>query len=76
MLRVCSLQNWYAQSDPMTEESLCDSKALRRLAGIELGDDGIPDEATILNFRPLLVQMGRCLQVRQSFVTGSADTVR
>ena len=52
MLRVYFLQQWYALSDPMAEEILYDSEAMRRFAGIELGDDRIPDETTILNFRP------------------------
>ena len=43
MLRVCFLQNWYALSDPMAEETLYDSEAMRRFARIELGDDRIPD---------------------------------
>ena len=38
----------------MAEETLYDSEAMRRFAGIELGDDRIPDETTILNFRHLL----------------------
>jgi transposase, IS5 family len=54
MLRVYFLQHWYALSDPMAEEMLYDSDAMRRFAGIELGDDRIPDETTILNFRHLL----------------------
>jgi IS5 family transposase len=54
MLRVHFLQNWYALSDPMAEETLNDSEAMRRFAGIELGDDRIPDETTILNFRHML----------------------
>src|SRR6056297_4013970 len=54
MLRVYFLQQWYALSDPMAEEMLYDSDAMRRFAGIELGDDCIPDETTILNFRHLL----------------------
>ena len=54
MLRVYFLQNWYALSDPMAEETLYDSEAMRRFAGVELGDDRIPDETTILNFRHLL----------------------
>jgi IS5 family transposase len=54
MLRIYFLQNWYALSDPMAEEMLYDSEAMRRFAGIELGDDRIPDETTILNFRHLL----------------------
>lgn len=58
MLRVCFLQNWYALSDPMAEETLYDSAAMRRFAGIELGDDRIPDETTILNFRHLLERHG------------------
>jgi hypothetical protein len=36
MLRVYFLQNWYALSDPMAEETLYDSEAMRRFAGIEL----------------------------------------
>jgi IS5 family transposase len=45
-------------SDPMAEETLYDSEAMRRFAGIELGDDRIPDETTILNFRHLLERHG------------------
>ena len=58
MLRVHFLQNWYALSDPMAEETLYDSEAMRRFAGIELGDDRIPDETTILNFRHLPERRG------------------
>lgn len=58
MLRVYFLQNWYALSDPMAEETLYDSEAMRRFAGIELGDDRIPDETTIFNFRHLLERHG------------------
>jgi hypothetical protein len=58
MLRVYFLQNWYALSDPMAEETLYDCEAMRRFAGIELGDDRIPDETTILNFRHLLERHG------------------
>ena len=54
MLRVYFRQNWYALSDPAAEETLYDSEAMRRFAGIELGYDRIPDETTILNFRHLL----------------------
>jgi transposase, IS5 family len=58
MLRVYFLQNWYALSDPMAEETLYESEAMRRFAGIELGDDRIPDETTILNFRYMLERHG------------------
>jgi len=49
MLRVYFFQNWYALSDPMAKKTLYDTEAMRRFAGIELGDDRIPDETTILN---------------------------
>jgi IS5 family transposase len=42
----------------MAEETLHDSEAMRRFAGIELGDDPIPDETTTLNFRHLLERQG------------------
>jgi len=42
----------------MAEETLYDSEAMRRFAGIELGDDRIPDETAILNFRHLLERHG------------------
>ena len=58
MLRVYFLQNWYALSDPLAEETLYDSEAMRHFAGIELGYDRIPDETTILNFRHLLERHG------------------
>jgi IS5 family transposase len=54
MLRVYFLQQWYALSYPIAEEMLYDSDAMRQFAGIKLGDDRIPDETTILNFRHLL----------------------
>ena len=53
MLRVYFLQNWYALSDPMAEETLDDSAAMRRFAGIEPGDDRIPDvEGTVAPVGP------------------------
>ncbi len=54
MLRICFLQQWYGLSDPAAEESLYDIESMRRFAGLELGDDAIPDETTLLNFRHLL----------------------
>ena len=54
MLLVYFLQHWFSLSDPAAEETLYDSPALRRFAGIDLGGAPAPDEATILNFRHLL----------------------
>jgi IS5 family transposase len=53
-LRICCLQQFYDLSDPGAEEALYDSEAMRRFAGIELGEDAVPDESTILQFRRLL----------------------
>jgi hypothetical protein len=58
MLRIYFLQNWYALSDPMAEETLYESEAMRRFAGIGQGDYRIPDETTILNFWHLLEHHG------------------
>src|ERR1700722_5770916 len=54
MLRIYFLQNWFNLSDPQAEDSLYDIESMRRFAGVELGDDVIPDETTILRFRHLL----------------------
>lgn len=54
MLRVYFLQQWFNLSDPQAEDSLYDIESMRRFAGIELSDDRIPDETTILRFRHLL----------------------
>lgn len=54
MLRIYFLQQWYAFSDPQAEEALYDSETMRRFVGLELGEDAIPDESTILRFRHLL----------------------
>src|SRR4030065_1836752 len=54
MLRIYFMQQWYGLSDPAMEDALYDSESMRRFAGIDLGEDAIPDETTILNFRHLL----------------------
>jgi IS5 family transposase len=54
MLRIYFMQQWYGLSDPAMEDALYDSESMRRFAGIDSGEDTIPDETTILNFRHLL----------------------
>ena len=54
MLRVYFLQQWFNLSDPAAEDSLYDIESMRVFAGIELSQDAVPDETTILNFRRLL----------------------
>jgi IS5 family transposase len=54
MLRVYFLQQWFDLSDPQAEDMLYDSESMRRFARVELGEDTVPDESTILRFRHLL----------------------
>src|ERR1700722_2532 len=56
MLRIYFMQQWFNLSDPAMEDSLYDSESMRRFARIELLDDAVPDESTILRFRHLLEQ--------------------
>jgi hypothetical protein len=56
MLRIYFLQQWFNLSDPQAEDAIYDSESMRRFARVELGDDIVPDESTILRFRHLLEQ--------------------
>jgi transposase, IS5 family len=56
MLRIYFLQQWFNLSDPQAEDAVYDSEAMRRFARVELGEDVVPDETTILRFRHLLEQ--------------------
>jgi IS5 family transposase len=58
MLRIYFLQLWFNLSDPAVEEALYDSEAMRRFAGIDLGQEAVPDETTACNFRHLLERNG------------------
>lgn len=63
MLRIYFLQLWFNLSDPAVEEALYDSEAMRRFAGIDLGEEAAPDETTVCKFRHLLERndMGKTL---------------
>ena len=54
MLRIYLLQLWFDLSDPQAEDTIYDSESMRRFVGVDLADDTIPDETTILRFRHLL----------------------
>src|SRR5438477_340334 len=54
MLRIYFLQQWFDLSDPAAEDALYDSESMRRFVGVDLSDDAVPDETTILRFRHLL----------------------
>mgnify|MGYP002346687410 FL=1 len=58
MLRIYFMQQWYALSDPAMEDALYEIESMRRFAGLELADDAMPDETTILKFRHLLEKHG------------------
>jgi IS5 family transposase len=56
MLRIYFLQQWFNLSDPAVEEALYDSVVMRQFAGIDLGNEPVPDETTVCKFRHLLEQ--------------------
>ena len=56
MLRIYFVQQWFDLSDPMAEDAIYDNETMRRFVGVELGEDTVPDETTILRFRHLLEQ--------------------
>lgn len=51
MLRVYLMQNWFGLSDPGMEDALYEVASMRRFAGLNLDDDAIPDETTLVRFR-------------------------
>src|SRR5680860_434130 len=58
MLRIYFMQQWFNLSDPSAEDALYDSESMRRFAGLELGEDAVPDESSIWGFRQLLERHG------------------
>lgn len=54
MLRTHFLQQWFNLSYPAMEEALYDTVLFREFAGLDKGEDHLPDESTILRFRHLL----------------------
>lgn len=54
MLRIYFMQHWFNLSDPGAEEALYDMPALRQFAGVDLGNEPVPDETTICKFRHLM----------------------
>ncbi|MBW2294425.1 MAG: transposase, partial [Deltaproteobacteria bacterium] len=58
MLRIYFMQQWFNLSDPQAEDAIYDSESMRRFARVELDDDKVPDESTILRFRHSLEKHG------------------
>jgi len=63
MLRIHFLQQWFNLSDPAMEEALYDTPMFREFAGLDVGEDHLPDESTILRFRHLLEANDLSLQI-------------
>jgi IS5 family transposase len=63
MLRIHFLQQLFNLSDPAMEESLYDTPMFREVAGLDAGEDNLPDESIILRFRHLLEAHGLSLQI-------------
>jgi transposase, IS5 family len=62
MLRIHFLQ-WFNLSDPAMEEALYDTPMFREFAGLDMGEDHLPDESTILRFRHLLEAHNLSVQI-------------
>jgi IS5 family transposase len=54
MMRIHFLQQWFNLSDPGMEDEIKDRISFQRFLDIDLLNDRIPDESTILRFRHLL----------------------
>ncbi len=63
MLRIYFMQQWYALSDPAMEDALYEIESMRRFAELDLTNDAMPDETTILKFRHLLEKHGLTAQM-------------
>jgi len=63
MLRIHFLQQWFNLSDPGMEEALYDTPMFREFAGLDAGEDHLPDESTILRFRHLLEAHNLSIQI-------------
>jgi len=48
MRRIHFLQHWFALFDPVAEEALYGSRAICSFVGIDLGQEPVPDETTLL----------------------------
>ena len=58
MLRMYFIQHWFNLSDEGCEDALLDSPALRRIVGIDLGIERVPDATTLMKFRRLIEDQG------------------
>jgi transposase, IS5 family len=73
MLRIYFLQQWFNLSDPAVEEALYDSPVMRQFAGIDLGNEPLPDETTVCKFRHLLEEHRLGGEILETVCTGRRD---
>ncbi len=66
MLRIHFMQRWYALSDPAMEDALYEIESMRRFSGLDLIEEAIPDETTILKFRCFLEQHGLAVKILEA----------
>jgi transposase, IS5 family len=66
---------WFNLSDPQAEDAIYDSESMRRFARVELGEDVVPDETSILRFRHLLEQHA-LTETRFDSITGLLEERR
>lgn len=79
MLHIHFIRPWYALSGPAMKSALCEIEWIRRIARIELNENAIPDEKTILKFRRFLEQHGlavKVLKVVTAHIGGEALPLR
>jgi len=63
LLRIHFLQQWFNLSDPSMEEALYDTPMFREFTALDMGEENLPDESTILRFRHLLERHSLSLQL-------------
>ena len=73
MLRIYFMQQWFNLSDPQAEDSIYDSESMRRFARVELAEDVVPDETTILRFRHILEKNGLTAAIFETINTLLAE---
>lgn len=66
MIRIYCLQQWFCLSDPGAEEAISDRLSFQRFLEIDLMEDRIPDETTILNFRRLLEEHNLTMKLMEA----------
>lgn len=79
MVKVYCLQQWYNLGDLPMEEAIYDRRSFADFLGIDLMNDPIPDETTILKFRHLLEKNDlpkRIFQLLNSYLEGKGLIVR